>query len=319
MATYTQYAAAWAIALLSSAAHAFPERTVEIVVGYPAGGGTDNLARLLAHKLSTKTNAKFIVVNKPGGVGKIALNYVANAKPDGHIVLLDAGWTTSRSVLEPSYKITAKSFEPVTMVARLNYALITNADQGIRSVSDLVTKAKIGDRDYFYASLGPGSSHSLLGELFRKRSGIPLREVPYQGGAQAVNDLLAGHVQVMFSNFAPFVEQARAGRIKVLAVTGEERAPEFPDVPTMKELGYGDIVHSFWYGFLAPKGTPTSAIAKLNEAILSVGSDPEVQTQTAGMGIPMTLLGTNDFQSMLSKDASRWQWLAREVGYVPPR
>jgi tripartite-type tricarboxylate transporter receptor subunit TctC len=317
--TIKRLTAILALAGLSTMAVAYPDRPVEIVVGYPAGGGTDNLARLFANKLATKMDGKFIVVNKPGAVGKIALNYVVNSKPDGHTVLLDAGMSTSRSVLEPQYKVTAQHFEPVTLVSRLTYALIANAGLGINSFNDLAQEAKRGQRDFFYASLGPGSSHNLLGELFRKRSGMSLREVPYQGGAQAVNDLVAGHVQLMFSNFAPFVEQAKAGRIKVLAVTGEERAQEFPDVPTMRELGYQDIVHSFWYGFLAPKGVSPEVVEKLNAAILEITAEPAFQAQTAALGIPMTTMGTSEFRSMLANDANRWRWLAKEVDYVPPK
>lgn len=309
--------AALCIAATPALALAYPERPVEIVVTYPAGGGTDTIARILAESLSETLGGTFLVINKPGASGKIGLNYTSRAKPDGHVVILDAGMTTSRPAVDPTYQISSSDFQPISLLATAPLALIADARLGIESVEQLIDAAKDTDRHFFYASLGPGSGHNLIAELFKKRAGIQLEEVPYLGGAQAVNDLVAGRVQFMFSNLAPFVGQAQLGKVKVLAVAGDSRIPEFPDAPTLKELGFDDVVLTFWYGVLAPKGTDPSVVDTLNNALLKAAKDPKVVQSVATMGIHLKPVGTSDFTQMLKDDSSRWEWLAREVGFEP--
>ncbi|WP_077001700.1 tripartite tricarboxylate transporter substrate binding protein [Variovorax sp. KK3] len=310
-------AVALLVAFGSQAQGDYPARPVQVVVAYPAGGGTDTLARLITNELTKDLGQSFVVVNRPGASGLIGTSSVARAAPDGYTLLLDTGNVTLRPAIEPSTPFRPKDFAPIALLTESPVALAVNADLPVNSVPELIAYSRANPGKVNYASTGPGSPQNLVGELMKKQAGVDWVQVPYQGGAAALNDLNAGRVQVMFSNPVPLMPYVATHRLKVLAVTSRERLPALDSVPHMAEAGQRDFVIGFWNGVLAPAGTPAPIVKKLGDALLKTVALPHVREALVRQGSVLTPLGPAPFAKYMTEDSARWERIAKTIDYKP--
>lgn len=242
------------------------------MVPYSAGGGADTTARLIASKLQEVLGQTVVVDNKPGPGGTIGDDFVAKASPDGHTLLIGAfARAVNPSLMARMPFRTPDDFAPVSLSVTVAELLVVTPSFPAKTVAELVAVAKAEPGKLSYGSSGNGSAQHLAAELFKMRTGADIQHVPYKGGALAVADVAAGHVPFYFGNMSSALPQARAGRVRALAVTSPQRSPAEPEVPTMAESGVADCEISEWNALLAPAGTPQAAIDRLNAEIRSCG------------------------------------------------
>lgn len=301
------------IASLGSGHAAYPERPVNIVVPFSPGGATDILARMLAERMTEKLGQSVIVENKPGGGTVIASNYVARAKPDGHTLLLAA---SSLGIAPSVYaKIDydpVKDFKPVTQVASVVHVLGVHPSLPVKDIRELVAYLKANPGKVAYGSVGVGTSTQLEAELFKSMAGVQMEEIPYKGSSQALTDLVAGRIQLMFDAWAssgPFVKD---GRVKVLAVTTEQPSPSVPGVPPIAEAVPGFAAMP-WLGFVVPAGTPDSIIDTLYKTITEIMKEPAIQERFAALGLDAIGSDPATFGEFIKKDIETWARVAREA------
>ena len=312
--------AAAAIAAPALAAHAkpsYPDKPIQPVVAYPPGGGTDTLARLVAEGLGQAIGQSVVVVNRGGASGLIGTSQVARAAPDGYTLLLDTGNSTLRPAIEPATPFKPADFTPICLLTESPVALAVSSALPVNNLAELVAYSRQHPGTVNYASTGSGSPQNLVSELLKVKAGLDWVQVPYQGGAPALADVVAGRVQVMFSNVVPLMPYASAKRLKVFAVTSGERLPALEQVPTMKEAGQPDFEIGFWNGVLAPAGTPPQVVDKLASALLEVMAQPKLRESLVRQGSVLTPLGPQAFASYMSGDSRRWKSVAATIHYQP--
>lgn len=285
---------------------AYPTRTVQIVVPYSTGTTADILARLLGPKLSERWKVGVITDNRPGATGAIGIASVAKAAPDGHTLLIVV---TSYSMIPAIYKTLpfdpVKSFAPVARITTSGLALVVHPQLSARTVREFVQLAKRRPGEIFYASPGNGSAQHLAMELFKLEAGARIVHVPYKGLAGALTDLMGGHVQAMISNVQTVQPYVTAGRLRMLAAASAERAPAFPNVPTLKEQGLALEVET-WSGALAPAATPALVITKVNADINALLQQPEIREILAKQGMTPAGGPPDRFGEMLKSELARW-------------
>jgi tripartite-type tricarboxylate transporter receptor subunit TctC len=303
---------------VGQAQEAYPAKPVQVIVAYPPSGGTDTLARLITAELTKILGQPFLVVNRPGASGAIGTSMAARAPADGYTLLLDTGNCTLRPVVEPRTPFKAGDFAPVALLTESPIALVVTKDLPVSSVSELIAYSKANPGKISYASTGAGSPQNMAGELLKVRAKLDWVQVSYQGGAPALIDLIAGRVQVMFSNPVPLMPYFLDRRLNALAVTSEERLPALNRIPTMAEQGQPDFLIGFWNGMLAPAGTPPAIVRRLSDALLAVMGMPHVIDALAKQGSVRKPLGTADFLPYIAADSDRWVRIAREIDYQPP-
>ncbi len=314
----------WAAAALAAAAmipgfaeQPYPAHSVQLLVAYPAGGGTDTLARMVSEALGRELGQTVVVINKPGGAGLIGTQAALRAAPDGYTLLLDTGNSTLRPAIEPATRFKPADFVPVALLTETPVALVVSGSLPVNTLAELVAYSKAHPGQINYASTGPGSPQHLMGELMKKKAGLDWVQVPYQGGGPALADLASGRVQVMFSNPVPLMPYLGTGRIKVLAVTSPERLPALDGVPTMKEAGLSDFGVAFWNGVLAPAGTPAPVVEKVGAALLKVMAQPRVKQALLRQGSVLTPLGPQEFAAYMGRDTTYWKEVASTIHYQP--
>ena len=310
-------AALAAPALSARAQPEYPDKPIQLVVAYPAGGGTDTLARLVADGLGPYLGQTVLVVNRAGASGLIGTSQVARAAADGYTLLLDTGNSTLRPAIEPATPFKPAGFTPVCLLTESPVALAVSSSLPVNSLAELVAYSRKHPGTVNYASTGPGSPQNLVSELMKVKAGLDWMQVPYQGGAPALADLVAGRVHVMFSNPVPLMPYVSTNRLKVLAVTSGSRLPALDQVPTMKEAGQPDFEIGFWNGVLAPAGLPAPVVDKLSAALLKVMAQPKVRDALVRQGSVLTPLGPREFASYMGGDTNRWKSVATAIGYQP--
>ena len=285
-------------------AQSYPARPVRIVVGFAAGGTGDILVRLVGQRLSERLGQPFVVDNRPGGGGNISTEAVVRAPPDGY-TLLQLG--TSHAVNTTLYKLDfdlIRDITPVAGIARAHLVMLVHPSFPARTVPEFIAHAKANPGKINMASAGSGSSPRLAGELFKLMTGIDMVHVPYRGGAPAMSDLIAGQVQVMFSNL-PAVEYIRAGKLRALAVTTATRSDELADVPTVGEFVPG-YEASAWYGLGTPKGTPAEIVETLNKETNAALADPMIKARLADFGGRALTGSPIDFGRLIAEETEKW-------------
>lgn len=291
-------------------AQGFPSRTVTIVVPFTPGTGADLIARLLQPGLTEKLKVPVVVDNKPGASGAIGTEFVANAAPDGHTVLFTATSHGTLPALKASLPYDPAAFVPVALAATSAMALVVGPQVEAKTVADLAALTRRQPQAFFYASPGSGSIQHLTMELVKQETGMELTHVPYKGSSGAAQDLVGGRVQAMIAalqTMAPFVA---SGRLRMLAVLGEQRSPAFPDVPTMKELGHPALVVDTWYGILAPPGTPAEAVEALNAAINEQLRQPAMRAALAKQGLEPVTDRPQRLGRLVEGELARWKRVA---------
>ncbi|MFL6804505.1 MAG: Bug family tripartite tricarboxylate transporter substrate binding protein [Xanthobacteraceae bacterium] len=294
-----------AVASGSAAEQPYPNRVVTLVVPSPAGGTPDLLARLVAERLRVAMGQDFIVDNRPGAGGIIGAESVARAASDGHVLLCAVEWLFFSHLMHKKMSFDPRALEPVSVVAKYPLILIGRKDLAIDSIAELIAYARRQPGKLTYASAGVGSMHQLVFEGIKKQAGIDLTHVPYRGGSQFVNDMVAGHVDVSLTalgNGAPYVKD---GRLKLLGIVGNERLPEFPAAPALSEVLPG-LEADAWTGIAAPPRTPKDITDKLSQAIARAMRMSDVRERLLALQAIPVGSTPDQMQAAIQKDIDRW-------------
>jgi len=302
-----------AAALLAPAANAqpadtdYPSRTVKIVVSAPAGGGLDIAARIIADKLRQHLGQPFIVENRPGAAGNTGAEAVAAADPDGYTLLAaQPSPLTVNQLLYRKLNFDPAAFMPVAIMTAVPNVLVVRPDFPASSLREFIAHARANPGKLNFASQGIGTTPHLSGELFNRLAGTQLVHVPYKGTAQAVNDVAAGHVDLMFLEMGSAFALYKGGRAKLLALSSARRAARMPDVPTFAEGGLPEFKSDTWNAVVAPPRTPPGIIGKLNAAINEVLALPDVQAHFAGISMQPVGGAPADLADLISAETRRW-------------
>jgi tripartite-type tricarboxylate transporter receptor subunit TctC len=287
----------------------FPSRTVTIVSPYQAGGTSDLIARVLAQKLQERWGKPVIVENKPGANGGIGVNAVVTATPDGHTLLAVA---SSALTLNPLFysKLSydpVRDLAPITRTGVVANVLVVNPALPAKDVKSLIALAKEKPGTLTYASQGTGSNGHVTGEFFKQRAQIDILHVPYKGSAPAVQDLLAGHVQIMFDNLPSVLPLIRAGELRALAVTTAERSPELPNVPTVAEAALPGFDTSAWFALLVPKATPVAIIQDIERDAVAVLTAPETRERLRAVGAEVVADSSSELLKRIASETAMWR------------
>src|SRR5215467_6195717 len=299
-------APAQAFAQGDAAAH-YPSRAVKIIVSAPPGGGLDIAARVIADRLAKLWGQPFVVENRPGAGGNLGSEAVAVAEPDGYTLLAaQPAPLTTNVVLYKKLNFDPAAFEPLAIMTSIPNVLVVRADFPANSVAELVAYAKANPGKVNFGSQGVGTTPHLTGELFARMTGTKLTHVPYRGTAQAVNDLIAGHVDLLFFQLDSVKEPYQAKRTRLLAVTTAARIASVPEVPTMDEAGVKGFRSDSWYAFSAPPKTPAAIVAKLNRGVNQVLRQPETAEHLHNLS--MTPVGgtPDSIRAFIKEETARW-------------
>jgi tripartite-type tricarboxylate transporter receptor subunit TctC len=305
-----------ATAALSAApaatAASFPDRPIQLIAPYPAGGAADVLARVIGKELGAKLGQPVVIVNKPGAGTIIGAQAVAAAEPNGYTLLLSSNSTFSMNpAVYPKLPYNpASDFEPVGMVANLALAILTQQATPFADVKQLVAAAKAEPTKYMYASFGNATSSHFAAEMFKAAAGIELTHVPYRGSSPAMTDLLAGQVPISFDTVVAALPQIKAGKIKALAVTTASRSSLLPDVPTVAESGYAGFDLGAWIALVGPRGLAAEAKSRLAQALEAVMADPAIPEKLKSIGFEPTYTRINGWQAFVTDDIARMREVA---------
>ena len=306
------------IAFVSMPADAadYPTKSIRLVVAYPAGGGADALARILAQKLTTSLGQAVFVDNRVGASGILGTDFVAKAPADGYTLLLMSTTQVIASKLFPNvpYDL-AKNFSPVSFIGSAPLVLVVNAKVPVRSVEELLKLSQT--RQVNYASAAIGTVGHLSMEMLKGMARVDMQHVPYKGTAPATNDLLGGQVDAMMDILPNSMPYLKSGQLRALAVTSSVRSSDLPDVPTLAEAGLPGYEVQNWYGVLAPPGTPAPIVKLLNQAISVVLTDPEVQDRLHKQGYSTVPMPLEQFARLIATDSDKWAATIKRSGVKP--
>ncbi|NMM08274.1 tripartite tricarboxylate transporter substrate binding protein [Polaromonas sp.] len=305
------------VSLSTSAADAdaYPNRPIKVVVGFAAGGSSDTVMRILAPRMSELLKQSIVIDNRPGAGGNIASDYLIKAPADGYTVML--GTIGSLAVNQHLNKL---SYNPVTDMVALSMAvvfsniLVVNASSPIRSLDDYVRQGKAVNSPLSFGSSGIGSSGHLAGELLKSAAGLRNQHVAYRGGGPAMNDLLGGVLQSIFSSPTDALQFIQAGKLRPLATTGSKRLEVLPQVPTIAESGFPGFETTNWYAFVAPQRTPAEVIQRLNAAIVATLTDPGVVAQLRKLGLDPMPSTSDEAARFIRTESDKWGSLVRKAG-----
>jgi len=303
-----------AVLLLASAAalgQGFPSRPVRIVVPFPPGGGADTLTRIMEPKLALVWGQPVIVENRPGASGHIGADFVAKSAPDGATLLM----SSTASLTEKN----VDQFAPVSLVSASPYVVTANPKVAAANVRELIALAKSQPGKLSFGSSGSGAASHLSAELFKSMAGVDLLHVPYKGTGQAVSDLLAGHVNLMFAPSQTVMPFVRQGRLRALALTGSRRSETLPDLPTVAESGLPGYEAVGWFGLLAPAATPRATVAKISADANRVLAEREVREKMLGLGADPSGDTPEEFARFIRDDQAKWGKLMKEAGITAPQ
>ncbi len=294
----------------------YPDRPITIVVGFPPGGASDIMARVLTAKLGSLLGQPFVVDNRPGAAGNVAGEYVAHAAPDGYTLLLgnNAILATNVSLYSKIGFDPEKDFAPISLIGTQANVLVVNNDVKAHSLAELIALAKANPGKLNFASSGYGLAAHLAGELFKAQAHIDIVHVPYKGSAPALEDVIAGQDQMMFATTSGVMGFLENGQVRPLAVTTLKRTPILPDIPTMDEAGLPGFEATTWHGLVAPAGTPPQIIAALNKAISETLKDPDMKHKLAGLGIDIAPDTPEQFAAYIKMEIPKWAAVIKASG-----
>jgi tripartite-type tricarboxylate transporter receptor subunit TctC len=290
------------------AAQTYPNRPVNIVIGFPPGGAIDTIARVMAPKMSADLGQPVVIENKAGAGGVIGMQSVARAEHDGHTVFMGTMGNfsiTPALVKDLPYNV-AKDFAPVTQVASSGFMLYVNAALPIKTVTELIAYAKANPGKTNFSSSGNGGLPHMAAEMFASTAGIKMTHIPYKGSAPSVNDLIAGQVQLTFEAVSIGLPHVKSGKLRALATTGLQRLDVLPDVPTVAETIAGFNVTN-WFGMAVPAKTSSERIARLNQSVVKALQDPEVKKTLASLGVNPVGDSPTEFGAYIQSEFVRWQ------------
>ena len=297
----------------SAAAQDWPQRAVKVVVPFVAGGNTDNQARIVSERLAALLGQPFVVENRVGAGGAIAAEYVAKAAPDGYTLFFAASPQFSLPLVQKVSFDPYKDFAPVSIVGTNPFVLGVHTSIPAQTVKEFVDYAKARQGQLNYASAGTGTTTHLTGALFLAIAGVQMTHIPYKGGAQAVADLVGGQVQMYFGNASELIQHSKSGKIRMLGVSSEKRAPQLPDVPAIAE-SYPGFRSGTWNGYLAPAGTPEPVIEKLAQEVQKIVREPATANRLRSIGVEPLGNTPAQFADYVRRDAPVWRDAVKAAG-----
>ena len=301
--------------VMAQGAGAWPVKPISLIVTYPAGGGADAMARLIAPKLGEALGQNVVVENKPGASGQIGAAAVAKAPADGYTLMLDASSFAVNPALYPKLPYdTEKAFKPIGIIALFPNVVLVNASFPAKSVAELIAAAQVKKDAVAFASSGNGSAQHLAGALFESAAKVEMAHIPYKGGGPALNDVIGGQVPVFFGNLASTLQHIQSGKLRALAVTSAQRSAILPDVPTLAQAGVTGAEVYEWNVVLAPAGTPDAVVAKLSAALQKTLSAPEVMARIAQLGGDLQKGTPESAQQFISQQMRLWARVVKERG-----
>ena len=291
---------------------AWPQNPIRMVVPNPAGGAADMFPRMVAEPLSARLGQPVIVENKPGAAGNIAAEMLANAEPNGYTLMAAPPPPLSINVsLYPKLNYDPARFTPITVLSAVPNVLMVHPSVPVNTAKEFLSYVMANPGKLSYASQGSGSTAHLTAELFKLKTKTHMVHIPYKGDAPAIADLIAGHVQVMFGNISAGLVHARAGKVKILAVTGPKRLPSMPDVPTMQEIVPG-VVAVAWFAVVAPPNTPAPIAHKLSTTLAEILRTPEIKRRMADVYAEPIGNTPEEMAQWMREDTERWRQVIRE-------
>jgi tripartite-type tricarboxylate transporter receptor subunit TctC len=307
-----------ALVPLASSAQGWPNKTVKIIVPFPAGGPTDVLTRVLADKLAGQLGQPVIVENKPGAGGALGADFVAKSAPDGYTLVMA---TTSTHSIGPYLgKLPydpVKDFVPIVWVGNATNILVVSNHVPAKSVKELIELAKKDPGRLNYATSGIGTISHLTSEAFASAAGIKLTHVPYKGTQQSIPDIMSGQVAILFDNVMTSLPNIKAGKVKGIAISSPARSPLVPDLPTVAESGLPGFQSLVWFGLLGPAGTPKAAVDRVNAEMNKALGLPDIQAKFAQMGFEPAGGTATDFAQAIERDAQKWSKVIKDAGVRP--
>ena len=310
-------ALAGVIAAGSALAQNYPSKPIRMIVGFPPGGGTDVMARLVTPKMTAAWGQQVVIDNRAGATGIIGTDLVAKAVPDGYTLLMGhvatnaIAWSLfAKLPFDP-----AKDFAPITRVSSVPHLLVVHPSVDVRTVKDLIALAKAKPGQLTFPSAGNGSTPHLAGEIFKTMTGVNLVHVPYKGTGQSLQDLLGGQVQVAFDTTAAVITYVKAGRLRPIAVTTAKRIASLPDVPTVAESGVPGYEVTTWYGLFAPAGTPAAVVRKIFAETARIVRLPDVKERLDSMGTEETTnTSPEEFAALVKSDIAKYAKVVKAAG-----
>lgn len=294
-------------------------RPVRIIVGFPAGGGTDVTARILAERLRLPFASTIVVENKPGAAARLSVEYVKNAEPDGSVLL----YTPDFPITVYPHSFRSLNYDPLrdltpvapTTKSMLTYNIGPAVPASVRTLADFMQWCKVNPEKAIFATTAAGGTPHFVGMMLASASGVPMTPVHYRGGAPALQDLVGGHVPASVNPVSEVVSVAQSGTVRILAVTGSQRSKFLPKVPTMRELGY-DVVIDSWIGVLGPARMPPEILATLSAAVAEAVKSPELSENLAKFGSEPTFQAPAEFANRVRADIARWGPVVKASGFV---
>ena len=295
-------------------AQAYPSKPVRILVGFAAGASTDQLARVIAARLSPSLGQPVVVENRAGAGGTIAADAVAKSAPDGYTLLLGepGGMAVAPSMMKSLTYDPVKDFAAIGQIISITFLIVAHPSLGAKSLKDLRK-----DKPLPYGSAGTGTMQHLAVELLKRNSGLPFEHVAYKGGAPALNDLLGGQIPLLVITAGTILPHVKAGKVVPLVTLNANRSKFFPDVPTAKESGYPQYEVDGWQGFFGPAGTPREIITRLNAEVRKVMETPEVVQTLVAAGNEIVTGSPEAFAKQVREDGARWSKVVRDIGLSP--
>jgi tripartite-type tricarboxylate transporter receptor subunit TctC len=294
----------YVVCTLASAAEIYPSKPIKIIVPFPPGGGADTLIRLISPTLGDLWKQSIIIENRPGASGAIGAELVAQSPADGYTLMMGS----TAAVTEKN----SMQFAPVALVSASPYVVTVSPALGVNSIKSLIAYAKANPGMVRYGSSGPGSASHLAAELFASMAGLELLHVPYKGTGQALTDLLAGHIDLMFAPAQTVMPQIESGKLIALAQTGAKRSEALPNIPTVAEAGLSGYSAVGWFGLFAPANTPKSVLQKINQTVMFVLAQDRVRKAMLERGSDPASGSADDFAAFLRLDQSKWAKLIRD-------
>jgi tripartite-type tricarboxylate transporter receptor subunit TctC len=310
------FVVAAALSLVSPAALAqtYPTQLIKIVVPFTPGGTSDLLAREIGHNISVDWGQPVVIENRPGAGGAIGTTEVAHSAPDGYTLLMgsSAALAINPYIIKETQYDPAKDFKPISLAAKIQNMLLVHPSIPVKSVSELLTYAKL--HNLIYASYGVGSSPHMSAELFEKMGDIQMTHVPFRGGPEGLTEVIAGRVNLVFDNLPTALPLAKSGKLTAIAVSGNHRSALAPDVPTVAESGLPGFDVTTWYGLVAPAGVPDDIVNKLSAEIATILARPEVRDRLIAAGTEPQSMTPREFAEFITDEQAKWRKLIADVG-----
>jgi tripartite-type tricarboxylate transporter receptor subunit TctC len=309
-----------ALALLNgsgaTAQTAYPDRPIKMIVPLAAASAVDVAARIVTQKMAEDMGQQIVIINQPGAAGLIGAEQVARAEPDGYTI---GGFNDSIMTMVPNLHSNLRwdilrDFEPVSLVATVEWGLIAGNQTGYRTAADLIAAAKAAPGMIDYSSGGPGSPQHLAMAMFASAAGITLTHVPYKGATQAATDVASGQIPVGFQGLGTVAALVRGGQLRLIGVTTEKRLPQFPDVPTVSESGLPGFLFNSWFAIMAPAGTPKDIVARLNAEVLKAIGDPEVRRKLEELGFSVRGTSPGELDKLTREQLAKYARVIEETG-----